>query len=75
MNVVPFAKPAETLADALRRFADDLDECNAQMPDSALVLMIGRGLSLHSIGAEIQHVEAIGSLETAKTHLVNKLVG
>lgn len=69
------SKPKADIAAEARSFADKIEAGEFDRVDTVLVISSGKYLQCHYWGNELDVVEAIGVLETAKANLVRRLIG
>ena len=75
MSIIAFpVKPSADIAGEARQFADAVDAGEHGDVQAAILLTSGKSLETHYWGSDLNLVEAIGILETAKHFLVRRLM-
>ncbi len=75
MTVIPFpVKPSADIAGEARAFADAVDAGEHGTIEAAMLITSGTGLDTHYWGDGLNLIDAIGILETAKHHLIRRLL-
>ena len=73
-DIVPFPNRKADIAGEAREFAEKIEADEYGRIDAALVITSGGSLQCHYWGDNLDLVQAIGILETAKMNLVRKLL-